>query len=612
MQTPANLNLEPTLLGAAWRYKWLVLFTTIAFGALAFWYADNGQTWTATTTLAVQDPRSSIVFDQDSTVDPERYVADQIEIARSRAVGQLALEELAALEPPIAIPIDTYLENVVVSAAQFTDLLTISYSDPDADVAVVVANAIADAYQATTAKGAATTFADALTELDASIAARTAELRAAEATLSELEVDDPEQVAIAADLQEAIDAVLNFEQPPATAEQEEIDAANAQLTELQARVDLLQVALGTFEEDDRITNLQQEQDDIRSRLSALRLRRDQLAVDAELAGNIVVFSSPAETAEPSSPLVLVALGSMGGAILGGIVAQSFARRRNSFHDRSHPKSVLETDLIADIPLFADERLSTDLPTKDAPQSASAEAFRFVATGIQLRQQASAEHPFKTVVVASATLADGKTTVTANTAFAAARSGRRIALIDADFVNPSLTRLLTPDMPHANGLTDVGIDDVTLDDVGQPIPTLRGGEITLFQRGTRSGEMLEFFASPKAGQLLREIEETYDLVLIDAPPVLRLAHSGTVVRLADRVMIVVAHRSDISVSEELQRYLSVVGVPVLGYVYNFAPLRREMLGRGGSTARYPVVPDIAETGPAGANEAPETSPGDSDG
>ena len=48
------------------------------------------------------------------------------------------------------------------------------------------------------------------------------------------------------------------------------------------------------------------------------------------------------------------------------------------------------------------------------------------------------------------------------------------------------------------------------------------------------------------------------------------------------MIVLAHRSDIAVAEELQRYLSVVGVPVLGYVYNFAPLRREMLGRGGST------------------------------
>ena len=83
-------------------------------------------------------------------------------------------------------------------------------------------------------------------------------------------------------------------------------------------------------------------------------------------------------------------------------------------------------------------------------------------------------------------------------------------------------------------------------------------------------------------MIQQIEDQYDLVLIDAPPVLRLAHSGTVVRLADRVMIVVAHRSDITVAEELQRYLNVVGVPVLGYVYNFAPLRREMLGRSGSS------------------------------
>jgi hypothetical protein len=50
------------------------------------------------------------------------------------------------------------------------------------------------------------------------------------------------------------------------------------------------------------------------------------------------------------------------------------------------------------------------------------------------------------------------------------------------------------------------------------------------------------------------------------------------------MIVVGHRSDIAVAEELQRYLSVLGVPVLGYVYNFAPLRREMLGRSGSNSR----------------------------
>jgi Mrp family chromosome partitioning ATPase len=278
------------------------------------------------------------------------------------------------------------------------------------------------------------------------------------------------------------------------------------------------------------------------------------------------------------------LGILGGAILGAIVAQSLARRSRGFHARSEPQSILQTGLIADVPVFGNEKLTTSLPTTEAPQSAAAEAFRFVATGIELRQHSATDNPFKSVVVASATLADGKTTVTANTAFAAARSGRRIALVDADFVNPALTRMLVPDGTDGPGLTDVVAGETSLAEVGIDITGAPGGSITLFRRGTHGTRIPEFFASTQAANLIHEIEQEYDLVLIDAPPLLRLAHSGTVVRLADRVMIVVAHRSDISVAEELQRYLSIVGVPVLGYVYNFAPLRREMLGRSGSNGR----------------------------
>lgn len=579
----ANLNLEPTLLGSAWRYKWLVLGSTIVFGALGWWYAASTQSWTATSTLAVQDPRSSIVFEVNSQLNPERYVADQVEIAQSRSVAQRALEQLADHEPPIEIDIDDLLDNVSVSAAEATDLMTISYSDPDEATAVTVANELAVAYRALSGEGAQATFADALEELDRSIAERTRELAGVAADLDELRQASPERLEIEQQLEAAIDAVLTFEQPPATADQTVIDAANARLDELRSRVNILQTALGTFQEPNEIETLQAEQDEIRGRLSALQLRRDQIAVDAELAGNIVVFSSPAVAAEPSSPAVMLVLGVFGGAILGSVIAQSVARRRRGFHSRIEPQTVLQTGLIADIPMFADERLSTLLPATEAPQSASAEAFRFVATGIELRQHSVSGDPFKSVVVASATLADGKTTVTANTAFAAARTGRRIAVVDADFVNPSLTRLISPDNLNGPGLTDVIADETTLADVGEEIAGTQSGSITLFKRGRGATRIPEFFASARAADLIRELEDEFDLVLIDAPPVLRLAHSGSVLRLADRVVVVVAHRSDIAMAEELQRYLSVVGVPVLGYVYNFAPLRREMLGRGGSIA-----------------------------
>lgn len=578
-----NLNLEPTLLGSAWRYRWLVVMSTLLFGALAWWYANSTQAWTATSTLAVQDPRSSIVFDVAGQLSPERYIADQIEIAQSRTVAVRAIDQLAALEPPIVIGIDEFLANMSVSVAEATDLMTLSYSDPDPATAVAVANEIAIAYRGVSSEGAQATFADALNQLDVSIDARLRDLDAAAATIAELQQGDPERLEIERQLEDAISAVLNFQSPPATSDQAVIDAANAQLDELRSRVAILQTALSTFQDPAEIATLQTEQSEIRARLSALQLRRDQLAVDAELAGNIVVFSDPAENAEKSSGTVIVVLGVLGGAILGSIIAQSLSRRRRSFRSRGEPQSILQTGLIADVPVFADERLNTLLPTREAPQSAAAEAFRFVATGIELRQHSATSEPFKSVVVASATLADGKTTITANTAFAAARSGRRIALVDADFVNPALTRMLAADSADGPGLTDVVAGNATLEEVGEHLEGTESGSITLFKRGSASTRIPEFFASAKASSLVEEMENNYDLVIIDAPPVLRLAHSGTVVRLADRVVIVVAHRSDMTVAEELQRYLNVVGVPVLGYVYNFAPLRREMLGRGGSIA-----------------------------
>ena len=579
-----NLNLEPTLLGAAWRYKWLVLATTTVATVLAFWYSSTNESWTATSTLAVQDPRSSIVFEVKNQLSPERYVADQVEIAKSRTVADRALAQLATYDPPIVIDVKEMLGNIKVSIATATDLLQISYSNADAETAIAAANELASAYQAVSSEGAQGTFEDALAQLDASISERTTELNQVGSLLAELQKPDPNQVDIENQLQAALDAVLTFEKPPATADQAIIDEANAQLDELKGRVDILNIALGTFKDPDQLATLQAQQDAIRGRLGALQERRDQLEVDAELASTIVVFTSPAESADPSSPVALLVLGILGGAILGAIVAQSLARRSRGFHARSEPQSILQTGLIADVPVFGNEKLTTSLPTTEAPQSAAAEAFRFVATGIELRQHSAADSPFKSVVVASATLADGKTTVTANTAFAAARSGRRIALVDADFVNPALTRMLVPDGTDGPGLTDVVAGETSLAEVGIDITGAPGGSITLFRRGTHGTRIPEFFASTQAANLIHEIEQEYDLVLIDAPPLLRLAHSGTVVRLADRVMIVVAHRSDISVAEELQRYLSIVGVPVLGYVYNFAPLRREMLGRSGSNGR----------------------------
>ena len=587
MLTATGTNTDPTPFSAAWRYRWIVLISVVVLGGLGWWYAGQTQAYSATAKLAVQDPRSSIVFDQALRLDPERYVADQIEIIKSRAVAAEASRLLGEAATPINVDPETLLENATVASAPDTDLVSISYSDPDPDTAIAITNAMADAYQTISRSAAEATFANVLAELDGSIAELEAEQESIQGQLDQRRAAAADQVALEESLSAAISEVLAFDFPDAAEDPDGFAAATAQLTELQQRVAILQTALAAIQDEEDVTQLEQELADVRSRLTALQLRRDQLAIDADLAGNGVIFFSPAATAEQSSSTLIIALAILSGLFIGAAIAQSLARRRRDFHNRREPQDILGTGLISDVPIFGEERLPTALPSRDAPTSAAAEAFRFVATGIRLRQyEGNSGAQFSTVVVASATLADGKTTVAANTAFAAARGGSRVAVIDADFVNPALTTLLVPGNTLHPGLTDLGGGKEELASVGIEVNSTSGQTVTLFTRGTMAERIPDFFATETAVAIMQAIREEFDLVVIDSPPVLRLAHGGSVVRLADRVLVVVAHRSNISVAEELERYLAVVGVPLLGYVYNFAPLRREMLARGGSVAAPP--------------------------
>ena len=591
MLTSTGTSADPSPFSAAWRHKWIVLASVIIFGGLGWWYASETEAYSATAKLAVQDPRSSIVFDQGLRFDPERYVADQIEIIRSRAVAAEASRLLAEADPPIAIDPETLLSNATVDSADATDLVSISYSDVAPGVAIAITNAIADAYQTISRSSAEATFASVLAELDASIAELEGEQGSIQSQLDERRSAAADQVALEESLRTAIAEVLAFDFPDPGDDPDAFTTATAQLVELQQRVSILQTALAAIQDDDDVTQLEQELADVRSRLTALQLRRDQLAIDADLAGNGVIFFSPAATAEQSSSTLIIALGILSGLFIGAAIAQSLTRRRRDFHGRREPQAVLGTSLISDVPIFGEERLPTALPSRDAPTSAAAEAFRFVATGIRLRQHEGSSGPqFKTVVVASATLADGKTTVAANTAFAAARGGSRVAIVDADFVNPALSTLLLPDGKPRKGLTDVAAGKADLASVAVEIDSTSGQTVALFTRGTMAERIPDFFSTEAALAIMRSLTEEFDLVVIDSPPVLRLAHGGSVVRLADRVLVVVSHRSNIGLAEELERYLAVVGVPMLGYVYNFAPLRREMLSRGGSVSAPPPDED----------------------
>lgn len=591
---------EPTVLASVWRYRWLVLLLAVAFASLGWLYASQTAEWSATATLAVQDPRSSNLFDQGFRDSPDRYVEAQVAILDSRAVARRAVDIAADQTPPVEVGVGEIDAGLSVTGSSSSDIVTLSYSASSQREAITVVNAVATAYQEIGRLTADGTFASAVVELDRSIDELRSEIDELELSLSARQAavlaglaTDPTRLAKTLLLNELVAELLALEAPPLGATDDRVSRFNSELQVLNVRVatvtdDLDQgrtIILAVERDDPDRAALIRLQDEAQQRLSSLQARRDQLAVDADLASNGVVFYSPAEFAVPSGSSLFIVLGFLTGLVLGAGLAVLLTSRRRRFGTRSEPELVLGARLLADIPNFKDERIGSTLPVVDAPTTASAEAFRFVSASISLQQKwperEDGSKNFLSIVVLSAGLFEGKTVVTANTALAAAREGHRVLVVDADFGNQQLTELLVSSETPTVGMTDVTEGKVSLKSAVVDVPHAGNGSVHLLARGTVPVAAPDFFSAPETTALFQSLDKIYDLVLIDGPPLLRVAYASTLARLADRALVVIGHGGAIHPAEELREQMELVGIPAIGYVYNFAPLRAEMTVSAGS-------------------------------
>jgi Mrp family chromosome partitioning ATPase len=585
---------EPTVLDSAWRFRWMVLLLALGFAGLGWLYADNSEQWTAEATLAVRDPLATNLFGELVPEDSERYVQSQSAIISSRIVARRASEILAAQEPPVTVTVDEIEENLSVTPSDSGDLIAISYTASGVNgeyEAIAVTNAVAEAYQEVGRIAAAAAYTSSLVGLDETISLLEAEIAATLADWADAVDSDPVRQEVKQQYEDAQTELMLIRVPESGADPEDVDLFVARLNVLNLQIVTLQTVLAQEDNNSTVVLLQTQVDDARERLGNLQTRRDQLSVDAEIAGSGVVFYSPAEIAELSSVVFYVLVGFLFGLVVGMALAWLLGRGRRRFADRHAPQEVLQTRFLADIPNFSEERVRSLLPVIDAPASASAEAFRFVAGAIRLQQRASADEKgnlgFRSIAVLSSGVFDGKSVVVANTAYAAARGGARVLVVDADLGNQKLTEILMDGESSSQlaGLSDVGSSKkmATVQDVMVNVARTKNETLMLLPMGSKVADPSDFFSSPDTQRLLEEASASFDLVFMDLPPLLRVAYSNNLAGLADRGLVVVRHGSDIRSADELRHQLDLVGAPLLGYVYNAAPLRTEMTVRMGSAA-----------------------------
>lgn len=169
-----------------------------------------------------------------------------------------------------------------------------------------------------------------------------------------------------------------------------------------------------------------------------------------------------------------------------------------------------------------------------------------------------------VLITSACGSEGKTTLAAQLAERCVNAGLMTLLIDGDLRNPTLSRML--DAQDNPGLINVLKGEVEAEDVVMVIGD--AGGFHLLPAGNPRVDPSRLLHSDRLGKLLAQARESFDMIIVDAPPVLPVPDALTIGRWTDGAVLAVRYdTSRFPLVERANRRLAHVGVPVIGAVVN---------------------------------------------
>jgi succinoglycan biosynthesis transport protein ExoP len=345
---------------------------------------------------------------------------------------------------------------------------------------------------------------------------------------------------------------------------------------------------------------------LRERLQSLRARgltetppfltlsqyEGQLESIGKLLANSTSVLEPAEHATKVRPLPRrnAIIGGLLGAFLGlglAFLAEALDRRVRS---EEEIEEALGLPLLGRLPRPGRRlRNANKLVMLSEPQSVHAETFRRLRTSVEF---VNFDRSARTIMVTSAGPREGKSTTVANLAVALARAGRRVALVDLDLRRPFLHSFFHTRGDH--GITDVVVNRVALGSAirpltlpagaalgksrsrnGRPIASTEAsgsngrseadGVLHFLPGGTIPPAADEFLESEGVARVLEDLSNQFDLVLVDAPPLLAVSDVMTLSTNIDAIVVVThlgLHRRQL---QELARQLRNCKAPILGFV-----------------------------------------------
>lgn len=194
-----------------------------------------------------------------------------------------------------------------------------------------------------------------------------------------------------------------------------------------------------------------------------------------------------------------------------------------------------------------------------------EAFRSLRTNLQF---VDVDRLSKVFVVTSAVPSEGKSTTAINLAITLAQAEQRVLLLEADLRRPRVSEYLR--LEPTVGLTTVLIGRIGIEDALQ-----QWGDsgLEVITSGSIPPNPAELLQSQAMQDVVQKLRDRYDVIVIDAPPLLPVTDAALLAAQADGAIVVVRYGKTTrdQVLHAVDR-LNAVDARVLGCVLNMTPDR----------------------------------------
>ncbi len=340
--------------------------------------------------------------------------------------------------------------------------------------------------------------------------------------------------------------------------QARITDAENEIKSLENRLVLENSARGVQDVQNQITGLQQKIASWRSTYAQLDPTRTGRTNNLSVVEPAVVSSRPVSPNVPLNVLVAASAGLL--LALGAALALEYLD--DTFKNSEDLDRLLRLPLLGTVSAFPRSQPPTNplVALGNAP-SLLAEAYRVVRTNVQ---SATLGDLGAGLLITSAVPGDGKSVTACNLAIAMAQAGKQVILCDGDLRRPSVHELFG--VSNAVGLSGL-LQDASLPTAAALVETRVPG-LWILPGGRCTTNPSDLLHSALMQRRFAELRQLAEVLIFDSPALLAVADTAALGMLCSGAILVIeAGRTRVGAVRQAKTTLDQIGLPVLGVVLN---------------------------------------------